>query len=48
MTVCVAAIGAFQNAVIIAVDQMLTVGEVTADLPEFSKGMRVHPRCSAM
>jgi len=48
MTVCVAAVGGFQNAVIVAVDQMLTLQQFTGDLPEFSKGMRVHPRWFAM
>jgi len=48
MTVCVAAVGGFQNAVVVAVDQMLTLGSFTGDLPEFSKGMRVHPRWFAM
>jgi len=45
MTACVAGIALGLNAVVIAVDQMLTVGgDLTADMNEFAKGMRVHAR----
>ncbi len=45
MTACVAAFALGLNAIVIGVDQMLTVGgDLTSDMSEFAKGMRVHSR----
>src|SRR5687768_11306816 len=44
MTVCIAAIADSANAIIFAMDQMITVGSTTADLSDLAKGMRIHDR----
>ena len=44
MTVCVGGIAMGGNAMVVAVDQMLTIGGTsTGDMSEFAKSMRVHP-----
>src|SRR5882672_2510996 len=48
MTVCIGAIASGRNAIVMAMDQMLTAGAMTADMPDLAKGMRVHPRWFAM
>lgn len=48
MTVCIGAIARGRNEIVMVMDQMLTVGDITADMPDLAKGMRIHRNWFAM